>query len=130
MTLSSKVWLITGCSSGMGRALALEALSRGDRVIATARSVASLEDLRERGATTVALDVTSSDDVVRETVAGAVTLNGGRLDVLVNNAGYSLVGSAEECRYAATCSTMLSAAPILHLWQSRLTYLLAPWSCS
>lgn len=104
-TASAKVWLITGCSSGIGRALALAALARGDRVIATARSLDKLEALEQRGAVAVELDVTSPDDVVRETVAAAAARVGGRIDILVNNAGYSLVGSAEECRCVHSCET-------------------------
>ncbi|GAB9467002.1 Dehydrogenase [Globisporangium polare] len=91
-----KVWLITGCSSGIGRELALAALARGDKVIATARSAAKLEDLKARGALATVLDVTSPDDVVEAIVKDAIAFYG-KIDILVNNAGYSLVGSAEEC---------------------------------
>lgn len=95
---NSNVWLITGCSSGLGRELALEALSRGDKVVATARNVDKLTDLEQRGAYIAALDVTAPDDVVQKTVADAVAALG-RIDILVNNAGYSLVGGIDECRY-------------------------------
>jgi NAD(P)-dependent dehydrogenase (short-subunit alcohol dehydrogenase family) len=57
-----RVWLITGCSTGMGRALANRALAHGDRVLATARNPATLNELVERhpkSCKTVALDVTS-----------------------------------------------------------------------
>lgn len=52
------VFLITGCSTGLGRAFAENALSRGYRVIATARKLESIQDLKEKGATTLRLDVT------------------------------------------------------------------------
>lgn len=97
-TSTPKVWLITGCSSGLGREIALAALARGDRVIASARSLSKLEDLKQRGALTIALDVTSSDDMVLKTVTDAVQVYG-RVDMLVNNAGYSLIGGVDECRY-------------------------------
>lgn len=96
VTTTHKVWFITGCSSGIGRELALAALARGDKVIATARSAAKLEDLKARGALATVLDVTSPDEVVAKIVADAVAVYG-RIDILVNNAGYSLVGSSEEC---------------------------------
>lgn len=96
-TSSAKVWLITGCSSGIGRELALAALARSDSVIATARSTAKLQYLKQRGALTVALDVTDSDDVIQKTVAEAIGVFG-RIDILVNNAGYLLEGAVEECR--------------------------------
>ncbi|KAF1325837.1 Dehydrogenase, partial [Globisporangium splendens] len=92
----SKVWLITGCSSGLGRELALAALARGDRVIATARNVNKLDDLKQRGAAAVSLDVTSSDHVLKQIIADAVAIYG-RIDILVNNAGYVLQGAVEEC---------------------------------
>lgn len=92
-----KVWLITGCSSGLGRELALAALARGDSVIATARNAAKLEDLKQRGAAAISLDVTSSDDVLKKIIADAVAIYG-RIDILVNNAGYVLQGAVEECR--------------------------------
>lgn len=96
---TAKVWLITGCSSGLGRALALEALARGDKVIATARSVSKLEDLKALGAAVIALDVTSDDATLAKTIADAVQIYG-RIDILVNNAGYALQGAVEECRWA------------------------------
>ena len=96
-TTPSRVWLITGCSSGFGAALALAVLSRGERVIATARNPVAIEDLAGRFPETcraLALDVTDALQVKR-VVATAVD-EFGRLDVVVNNAGYGLVGAFEE----------------------------------
>lgn len=93
----SKVWFITGASSGLGRALAEEALARGYRVIATARKPSGLRDLVEKysdAARAITLDVTKLGDV-RNSVAEAIK-EFGRIDVVVNNAGYGLVGAIEE----------------------------------
>lgn len=89
------VWLITGCSSGLGQALATEALSRGDAVIATARNVNSLSSLEARGATTMGLDVTSDQATLNQIMHDAIAVHG-RIDVLVNNAGYVVAGALEE----------------------------------
>ncbi|GAB9467007.1 Dehydrogenase [Globisporangium polare] len=95
---STKVWLTTVCSSGIGQQLALAALARGDKVIATARSAAKLHDLKARGAFPLALDVTWSDEKLQQSVGDAIASYGeGRVDVLVNNAGYVLQGAMEEC---------------------------------
>ncbi|MFZ4681210.1 MAG: oxidoreductase [Terrimicrobiaceae bacterium] len=94
---SSRVWLITGCSSGFGLALASAVLSSGQRVIATARQPATLDDLAARFPATcraLALDVTDGAQV-KAVVAQAVE-SFGQLDVVVNNAGYGLVGAFEE----------------------------------
>jgi len=94
---SSKVWLITGCSSGLGLYIAEAALARGDQVIATAREPKKLAALEERfseRARTCRVDVNEPD-----TVQGAVTLAEeafGKIDVLVNNAGYGIMGAIEE----------------------------------
>ncbi|KAI0293632.1 short chain dehydrogenase [Multifurca ochricompacta] len=94
---TSLVWLITGTSSGVGRDLTLAALQRGDKVIATARarSIGQLSQLRERGADVLELDVTSPINKLHEIAKQAVAIHG-RVDVLVNNAGYVLVGAIEE----------------------------------
>ncbi|RBL92901.1 SDR family NAD(P)-dependent oxidoreductase [Chitinophaga flava] len=92
-----KVWFITGASRGFGRVWADAALTRGDKVAATARTLASIADLKEKyGANvlTLELDVTRPDQV-KEVVAQAHA-HFGRLDVVLNNAGYSLVGMIEE----------------------------------
>lgn len=92
-----KVWFITGASRGFGRIWTEAALQRGDQVAATARSLDSLTDLRATYGASVlplAMDVTQPDQV-----AAAVTqahAHFGRLDVVLNNAGYSLVGTIEE----------------------------------
>ncbi|KAK1228108.1 hypothetical protein PQX77_008879 [Marasmius sp. AFHP31] len=95
--MSQLVWLITGTSTGLGRDLAIAALNRGDKVIATARgrSLAQINDLKEKGAETLELDVTDSLDRLKEVAKKAVSFYG-RVDVLVNNAGYILVGAIEE----------------------------------
>jgi len=93
----NKVWFITGTSRGFGRVWADAALKRGDRVAATARSLASIADLKEKyGANvlTLALDVTNTEQV-KAAVAQAHA-HFGRLDVILNNAGYSLIGTIEE----------------------------------
>ena len=92
-----RVWFITGCSSGLGRALASRALARGHRVVATARQVDQLAELAAAHPATcraLALDVTEPASV-RAAVSEAANAFG-RLDVVVNNAGVGLVGAFEE----------------------------------
>jgi NAD(P)-dependent dehydrogenase (short-subunit alcohol dehydrogenase family) len=100
-TDSSKVWLITGCSSGFGRAIAEAALAAGQRVIATARDVRRISDLEQEGrCIALPLDITETSSV-NETIQEAAKKWGG-LDVIVNNAGYGLIGAVEECDDAQT----------------------------
>lgn len=87
-----QTWLITGSSRGLGRALAEAAVAAGHNVVATARDPQALADLE--GAHAVALDVTDREQA-RAAVAAAVE-RFGRLDVLVNNAGYANVSSIED----------------------------------
>jgi len=94
---AGRVWLITGTSTGLGRAIAETVLARGDRVVATARDVDSVKDLAQRypRQTVVArLDVTDKASVT-EAVEAAIA-EFGRIDVLVNNAGHGLIGATEE----------------------------------
>ena len=93
----SKVWLITGSSRGLGRALAEAVLAAGHRLVATARNPAQLADLVERyrdRIRAVALNVTD-DRAADHAVQSAVDAFG-RVDVLVNNAGYGDVNSIED----------------------------------
>ena len=97
----SKVWLITGSSRGLGRALAEAVLATGDRLVATARNPAQLADLVERyrdRIRAVALNVTD-DRAADHAVQSAVDAFG-RVDVLVNNAGYGDVNSIEDTSLA------------------------------
>ena len=93
----SKVWLITGSSRGLGRAFAEAALAAGDQVVAAARNPAQLIDLQNRygdSVRTPALDVTNESQA-RSAVDTAIETYG-RLDVLVNNAGYGNVSPVED----------------------------------
>ena len=93
----SKVWFITGTSKGFGRDWAIAALERGDQVAATARTVTTLDDLKDRFGDLVlplALDVNSRENAF-DAVSAAEEHFGG-LDVVVNNAGYGQFGFAEE----------------------------------
>ena len=84
------VVLISGCSSGIGFSLAREFASRGCRVFATARKTSAIEDLKKEEMETVALDVTSQASI--DACVTYVIDKAGRIDVLVNNAGYALIG--------------------------------------
>jgi NAD(P)-dependent dehydrogenase (short-subunit alcohol dehydrogenase family) len=87
--------MITGTSSGFGRAIADAVLAHGDRVVATARRVEALADLAEHERVhVVALDV--ADAGQREAAVGEAIDRFGRIDVLVNNAGRTQVGAVEE----------------------------------
>ena len=93
----ARVWLITGASSGLGRALAEAVLDAGHRVVATARDPESVTDLERRHpgqALAARLDVTRPDDA--RTALASATEAFGRVDVVVNNAGYGLFGALEE----------------------------------
>jgi len=95
--VARKTWFITGASRGFGRIWAEAALERGDRVVATARNPAALDDLvAAHGDAVLALPLDVSDpDAVRVAVAAAVE-HYGRLDVVVNNAGYAVFGPVED----------------------------------
>jgi NAD(P)-dependent dehydrogenase (short-subunit alcohol dehydrogenase family) len=92
--MSQHVWFITGISRGFGRALALELLARGDTVVGTTRDGSSDIDPGAGTLHTVALDVTSPGQAV-VAIEQAVEL-AGHIDVVVNNAGYGLLGAVEE----------------------------------
>jgi NAD(P)-dependent dehydrogenase (short-subunit alcohol dehydrogenase family) len=94
MTNEQRVWLITGCSSGFGRAIAEAARTQGDRVVATARRPEALADLAGDDVLVVALDVTRQDHI--DAAVQAALDRFGRIDVLVNNAGSGSVGAVEE----------------------------------
>lgn len=123
--MKNKVWFITGASRGFGRIWAEAALLRGDQVAATARTLESITDLKARFGDAVlplTLDVTDrrqAEQVVRQAHA-----HFGRLDVILNNAGYSLVGTTEEAdesdvrdlfdaNYFGTLRVIQAALPLL-----------------
>ena len=90
----SKVVLITGASAGMGREAAILLAKGGHRVYAGARRMDRMADLADHGVTPVELDVTNSDD--NERVVNQIVDATGRIDVLINNAGFGLYGPVEE----------------------------------
>lgn len=95
--LKDSVWLISGCSTGFGREIARTALGGGANVVVTARRPESVEDLctaYPEQAIAVALDVT--DQVAIDSAVAATLERFGRIDVLVNNAGYGYVAAVEE----------------------------------
>ncbi len=96
-TSEPHVWFITGCSTGFGRELAKAVLARGERVVVTARDVEQVQDFEQSGpelARAFPLDVT---DLAEVSEAVDHTLDAfGRIDVLVNNAGYGSMGAVEE----------------------------------
>ncbi|EME88386.1 uncharacterized protein MYCFIDRAFT_25832 [Pseudocercospora fijiensis CIRAD86] len=89
------VFFVGAASSGFGKGVALEALSRGHKAIATSRNSSKLADLKEKGAVTMDLDVTQPLSEIQAIVAEAHKVYG-RFDVLINAAGYILEGAVEE----------------------------------
>jgi NAD(P)-dependent dehydrogenase (short-subunit alcohol dehydrogenase family) len=126
----SKTWFITGASRGFGREWTIAALERGDTVAATARDTATLDDLLQQygeALLPLRLDVTD-----REAVFGAVQQahqRFGRLDVVVNNAGYGQFGMVEEISEAeARAQLDTNVLGPLFVVQAALPYLRAQGS--
>ena len=91
------IWLITGCSTGLGRAIAQQALKSGYRVVASARNPSTVADIvarHEDTALAVELDVTDKDQV--DAAVAQAESHFGAVDVLINNAGYGYVAAIEE----------------------------------
>jgi NAD(P)-dependent dehydrogenase (short-subunit alcohol dehydrogenase family) len=95
--MSERVWFITGSSRGFGREWAIAALERGDSVAATARDTGSLDDLVQRfGDKILPLKLDVTDRAAVSAAVAAAQERFGRLDVVVNNAGYGQFGAVEE----------------------------------
>lgn len=99
--MATQLWLVTGASSGFGALIAENALRAGHRVLATARNpgkaAQDYPQIVSLGGQWLELDVKSKQ--TSEKVIRAVQENGGRIDVIINNAGYGLLGSIEDIRY-------------------------------
>jgi NADP-dependent 3-hydroxy acid dehydrogenase YdfG len=98
-TNKPKIWFITGSSRGFGRIWTEAALKRGDKVAATARNIHSISDFRDKYGNNVLilqLDVTKAEQVQKAVKTAHEHF--GRLDIVINNAGYSLVGTVEEAK--------------------------------
>ncbi|MET8637292.1 SDR family NAD(P)-dependent oxidoreductase [Streptomyces sp. NPDC004096] len=97
MTTQQKVWFITGTSRGFGREWAEAALERGDKVAATARTIESLKALTDSyGDRVLAQQLDVTDKAAVDAAVAHAHEHFGRLDVVVNNAGYGLFGTIEE----------------------------------
>jgi NAD(P)-dependent dehydrogenase (short-subunit alcohol dehydrogenase family) len=95
--MTARTWFITGASSGFGRAFAEHALARGHNVVATARTPSALDDVVAQAPErllALALDVTRPGEA--QAAIDAAVARFGRIDVLINNAGYGIVGAFEE----------------------------------
>jgi short-subunit dehydrogenase len=89
-----KVAIITGASSGMGKSTAFELHQKGYKVYGMARRTEKMNDLKEKGMEVVSLDLTKDETIVE--AVNTVLEKEGRIDVLINNAGYGSYGSVEE----------------------------------
>ena len=110
-TLTGKVAVVTGASSGIGEATVLELASRGASVVAAARSIEKLEDLARRAPGVRVLETDVADRTSVDAMVGRVMAEFGRVDVLVNNAGLGLSGRiaelrAEDLRYVFEVNTI------------------------
>ena len=96
--MTELVWLVTGCSSGLGEAFVHAIVARGDKVIATGRNAETrLAHLKETGAAIIDLDVTAPQAELDVKIQKAIAIYG-KIDVLINNAGYIQFGFIEELR--------------------------------
>jgi NAD(P)-dependent dehydrogenase (short-subunit alcohol dehydrogenase family) len=105
--MSTRTWFITGCSTGFGHAFAAAVLSRGDQAIITARNPETLADLvalSPERVLALSLDITVESEVV--SAVGTATQHFGKIDVLVNNAGYGGVGTVEQTPMALARALM------------------------
>lgn len=93
-----QVWLVTGCSTGFGEQFVKTILQRGDKAIATARKIDSIQHLADLGASTLQLDVTASQAELDEKIKQAIPFYG-HINVVVHNAGYGELGALEDLTY-------------------------------
>ncbi|KAH9995204.1 NAD(P)-binding protein [Xylariaceae sp. FL0662B] len=92
--MADNVWFIVGASNGFGHAISLEALRRGDKVVATSRNLAKMADLKEAGAMVLPLDITSDDATIQAALQQAIDAYG-KITHCINAAGYILEGVIE-----------------------------------
>ena len=120
-----KVWFITGCSTGFGRYLAVEALSKGYHVVVAARNTNDVQDIVANYPHTslvVKLDVTIADQI-KEAVAATIA-KFGQIDVLVNNAGIGYFGAIEESEEAQVRQMIeINVFGLAHMTQAVLPYM-------
>lgn len=115
-----KVYLITGVSSGFGLALSLLVLKNGHHVIGTSRdptstsSSSSLSQITSLGGTVLALNPAGTEGEINKVAEEAVNVHG-RIDVLVNNAAYGVLGAVEDIRYV-----FLSSLPKISKYETTL----------
>ena len=95
---ASKVALVTGASSGMGKEFARRLNAQGYKVYGAARRLEKMEELKKLGIVPVKMDITDQKDI--DAVSDKILSEEGRLDVLINNAGFGLYGSVEEISLA------------------------------
>jgi NADP-dependent 3-hydroxy acid dehydrogenase YdfG len=94
--MAQLIWLVTGCSTGgLGEVFVKQLLQRGDKVIATARRTETIKHLKALGAATLQLDVTADQTTVNNAFTEAIGMYG-KIDVLVNNAGFVVAGALED----------------------------------
>ena len=128
--MASRVWFITGTSRGFGREWALAALERGDNVAATARSVSSLDDLVERfGGSIFPIELDVDDRAADFAAVKQAHDHFGRLDIIINNAGFGHFGMLEEATEAeARAQIETNVFGALWVTQAALPYLRAQGS--
>jgi NAD(P)-dependent dehydrogenase (short-subunit alcohol dehydrogenase family) len=95
-TVNNKVWFITGASRGFGALIARDALARGDAVVATARNAQHVMDALGEQPNLLALNLDVTNEAAAAAAAQQAVERFGRIDVLVNNAGFGLLGAVEE----------------------------------
>ena len=105
--MSAPVWFITGSSNGFGLLLSLRALAAGHNVISTirdrTRSASAVASIEKAGGKIIELDMTESKKSITKKIQDAEKIHG-RIDYLINNAGYSALGAVELFTYAITYS--------------------------
>ena len=110
------IWLVTGTTSGIGRALTQEIVARGDKVIASGRNIEDrLGSLKSDNLALLELDISAGRQAITAKINEAWTIFG-HIDVLINNAGISAMKSAEEAEYVSTQPPPPFRSPLLPLF--------------